>query len=121
MQRASNTFSLLQASAAVVTLALILWTIGVPSIRFAEAASVTDFSNTLSNSAPGAVSDHEIVFVTPSGVDGTESIVITFPAASFDLSTIGEEDIDLLEDGVQENVGGPWGVATTSNTITLQT
>lgn len=119
MHRTSNTFSVLQAIAATITLALVLWTIGVPSLRFAEAASVSDYSDTLSNSAPSVVSNHTIEFVSPSGIDTLEDIRITFPGSSFDLSTIGEEDIDLLEDGVAESIGGQWTVATTSNTITI--
>lgn len=120
MHRASNTFSVLQATAATVTIALLLWTIGVPSLRLAEAASVTDFSDTLSNTAPGAVSDHTIEFVSPNGIGTLQSIVLTFDTGSFDLSDVGEEDIDLLEDGVAESIGGGWSVATTSNTITIQ-
>lgn len=120
MHRASNTFSVLQATAATVSIALLLWTIGVPSLRLAEAASVTDFSNTLSNTAPGAVSDHTIEFVSPNGIGTLESIVLTFEAGSFDLSDVDEEDIDLLEDGVPESIGGSWSVATTSTTITIE-
>lgn len=121
MQRASNTFSLLQASAAIVALALILWTIGVPSIRFAEAASVADFSNTLSDTAPNAGSNHTIEFVSPNTIGGVASqgIVISFEPGEFDLSTIGEEDIDLLENGVAESIGGGWAVATTTDTISI--
>lgn len=119
MHRASNAFSVLQATAAVVSLAIILWSLGVPSFRFAEAANVTTFSDTLSDTAPSVVANHTIEFITPSGVAALEDIVITFPAASFDLSTIGEEDIDLLEDGAAESIGGAWTVATTSNTITI--
>jgi hypothetical protein len=119
MYRASNTFSVLQAIAAVASVAIILWSIGLPSLRFAEAANVTDFSDTLSTSAPSVAANHTIEFVTPSGVAALEDIVITFPSATFDLSTIGEEDVDLLEDGSPESVGGAWTVATTSNTITI--
>jgi hypothetical protein len=120
MHRASNTFSVLQATAATVSIALLLWTIGVPSLRLAEAASVTDFSNTLSDTAPGAVSDHTIEFVSPNGIAALESIVLTFEPGSFDLSDVDEEDIDLLENGVAESIGGGWSVATTSTTITIQ-
>src|SRR3989344_304288 len=47
MFRTNSTFTLLQALTAVVTFAIILWFVGVPSFR-AEAANVTSFSNTLS-------------------------------------------------------------------------
>ena len=118
MHRTSNTFSVLQAIAATVTFALILWAVGAPSLPFAEAASVTDYSDTLSTSEPSVGSNHTIEFVSPNGVGTGESIVLTFEAG-FDLSTIGAEDIDLLEDGSAEAIGGQWSVATTSNTITI--
>lgn len=120
MHRTSNSFNVLQAIAAVVALALVLWASGAPNFRLAEAAALTDFSNTLSDSAPGVGADQTIEFVAPNVIGGTagEGIVITFPAG-FDLSTIGEEDIDLLEDGTDENLGGGWLVATTSNTVSI--
>jgi hypothetical protein len=121
MHRTSNTFSVLQAIAATVALALILWAMGVPSFRIAEAAALTDISNTLSDSAPGAASDHTIEFVSPNAIGGvvSQGIVITFETGSFDLSTIGEEDIDLLENGVAESIGGDWTVSTTSDSISI--
>jgi hypothetical protein len=119
MQRTSNSFSLLQATAAIVAMALVLWSLGLPSFRFAEAASVAFFSDTLSETAPSTAANHTIEFYTPNGVGTTESIVLTFEAGTFDLSTIGAEDIDLLEDGAPESIGGAWTVATTSTTITI--
>lgn len=121
MHRASNTFSVLQAIAATVTLALILWAMGVPSLRFAEAASVTDFSATVSTSEPNTGADYTIEFVSPNGVASSQSIVLTFDPA-FDLSTIGPEDIDILEDDTPESIGGSWTVSTSSvtNSITIQ-
>lgn len=123
MYRASNAFSVLQATAAIVGLAILLWSFGLPSLRFAEAANVTGYSDTLSNSAPSAVSNHTIVFATPTGVASGQTIVLTFdPAAQlFNLTGIGQEDVDLLENGVAESVGTNWLVAvnTTADTITL--
>ena len=40
MYRASNAFSVLQATAAIVGLAILLWSFGLPSLRFAEAANL---------------------------------------------------------------------------------
>ncbi len=123
MTRASSTFSVLQATAAVAGLAIILWSVGLPSLRFAEAANVTDFSDTLSDSDISAVANHTIEFVSPAGVASGEAIVLTFDPAgqAFDLTGIGEEDVDLLEDGVAETVGTDWlvSVNTTADTITI--
>ncbi len=53
----------LQAVAMTVVIAVFLWSTGLPTIfRFAEASSITSASDTLSNSAPGLVSNHTIAF-----------------------------------------------------------
>lgn len=123
MNRASNTFSVLQAAAAVVGLAIILWSFGLPSFRFAEAANVTSFSDTLSTAQPSVGANHTIEFVSPSGVASGEAIVLTFDpdGQAFNLTGVGEEDVDLLEDGVAESVGSDWlvSVNTTADTITI--
>jgi hypothetical protein len=98
----------------------------LPSLRFAEAVNLTDVSDTLSDSAPNVVSNHTISFVLPptgSGVGAGETVTITFPAATFDLSNLNVTDFDfatvtdytVVADGAE--AGQQWGVATTSNTI----
>lgn len=123
MHRASNAFSVLQATAVTATIAILLWSVGLPSIRFADAANVTSYSDTLSDSAPGVVSDHTIEFVSPTGIASGETIVLTFDpdGQAFNLTNIGEEDVDLLENGVAESVGTNWLVTvnTSADTITL--
>ena len=76
MHRTNTTFSLLQAVAVVATLAIILWSVGVPAFRFAEAANVISFSDTLSDSAPTVDANHTITFVTPTGLPAGETISI---------------------------------------------
>jgi hypothetical protein len=93
------------------------WSLGLPSIRFAEAVNLTDVSDTLSDTASSTVANHTIEFVSPTGVANAEDIVITFDSG-FNLSTIGEEDIDLLINDVNRT-NADWSVATTSNTITI--
>lgn len=124
MYKASSTFNVLQALAVTVGLAIIFWSIGLPSFRFAEAAAVTSYSDTLSDSAPNTVSDHTISYVATNGVAAAESIVLTFDSAaqSFNLSAIASGDIDLLENGVQETIDGSSWTATINtslDTITL--
>lgn len=94
MNRASNAFSVLQATAAIVGLAIILWSFGLPSLRFAEAASVTTYSDTLSDSAPSVNANHTIQFTTPTGVTNGQTIVFTFDAA-FDPTSVDFTDIDM--------------------------
>lgn len=95
MYRASNAFSVLQATAAIVGLAILLWSFGPQSFRFAEAANVTTYSDTLSNSAPSGSSDHTIQFTTPTGAANGSTITIAFPAGFTGTSSIGAADIDV--------------------------
>ncbi len=95
MYRASNTFSVLQATAATVLLATIFWSFGMPSLRFAEAANVTSFSDTLSDSAPSVVSDHTISFTTPSGVANGDTITVDFSDGPFVIGSVDHTDIDV--------------------------
>jgi len=126
MFRASNAFSLLQALAAIVGLAIILWSLGLPSLRFAEAANVTSFSDTLSDSNPGAPANHTITFVTPSGLSAGEIITINFPAGEFgDIGSLTEDDLDLAVNGVDETLGAAasgatWGVTAAGDTIDIE-
>jgi hypothetical protein len=94
MHRASNAFSVLQATAATVGIAILLWSIGLPSFRFAEAAAVTSYSDTLSDSAPGVDANHTITFSTPTGVTNGADIVITFDSA-FTPTGVDHTDIDM--------------------------
>ncbi len=105
MHRASNAFSVLQATAATLGLAILLWSVGLPSLRFAEAAAVTSYSDILSTSAPSVDADHLIEFTTPTGVANGQTIVVTF-AGDFDPTSVDFTDID---------------VATTSGEFTLAT
>jgi hypothetical protein len=95
MHRTSNAFSVLQATAATVGLAIILWSVGLPSLRIAEAANVTSFSDTLSDSAPGAVSDHTIQFTSPSGVTNGSTITLDFSDGPFVVGAVDDTDIDV--------------------------
>jgi len=117
MKRTHTSFSLLQAIAAIASLALLMWSLGMPSLRFAEAANVTDFSDTLSDSAPSVVSDHTISFVSPNAITTTETIVLTFEAG-FDLTGIGQNDVDILVNGVNKPAS-EWSFGLASQDITL--
>jgi len=125
MIRASNTFSVLQATAAIVAFAIILWSLGVPSLRFAEAANVTTFSDTLSDSAPSAVSNHTIEFVTPTGLVGGKIISITFPAGFTGIDGLDFNDLDLSVNGSDEDLAAAaattdWGVNASGPVIDIE-
>lgn len=95
MTRTSNTFSVLQATAAVVALAITFWSLGLSAIQFADAANVTSFSDTLSDSAPSTVSNHEITFTTPTGIANGETVTLDFSDGPFVIGSVDETDIDV--------------------------
>ena len=95
MHRASNAFSVLQATAAIVAMATILWSLGASSIRFAEAAAVTSYSDTLSTSAPSVAATHTVEFTTPTGVANGETITIDFGPNFSGTTTITAADITV--------------------------
>jgi len=66
-------------------------------MQFAQAANVTTLSNTLSDSAPGNVSDHTIFFVTPTGVPNSETITVDFSDGPFATGSVDFTDIDVQE------------------------
>ncbi len=104
MSRTKTTFGLLQAVAMVLALATLTWSLGLTSFRFAEAANVTSFSDTLSDSAPSVGANHTITFVTPTGIPDGESIVIDFSDGPFGLGSVGFDDIDVLDDATNLSV-----------------
>ena len=126
MIHTASTVRTLQAVAILVGTAVLLWSTGVPTLfRFAEAASVIDASDTLSNSAPDSGSNHTLAFTTPNGMAIGQTIELTFPAG-FDLSGLNEDDVDIdvntSPEATAASAGaGVWGVSTSSNTITFTT
>jgi hypothetical protein len=126
MNRVTNSFSVLQAIAVIAGLAIILWSIGLPSIRFAEAANVTSFSDTLSDSTPSVVSNHTISFVTPTGLSAGETISLTFPAGFTGIDSLSAEDLDLVVNGIDQDLdagpaSGPiWNVTAAGQVIDIE-
>ncbi len=118
MYSRSLTYSVLQAIAVTVSLATILWSLGVPSLRFAEAANVTSFSNTLTDSS------HSIEFVTPSGLTAGDLITLTFPAGFGNIGNLDFNDLDLAVNGTDQTLAGSasgatWGVNAAGQVIDI--
>ncbi len=118
MLRTETTVEMLKPIALIVGLAIVLWSLGLPSLRFVDAANITDVSDTLTDSAPSAASNHTVEFVSPTGIATSTTIVLTFPGSSFNLTGIGEEDIDLLVNGVNRT-NTTWSTTVGASTITL--
>jgi hypothetical protein len=117
---------MLQAVAVVAILATIMWSVGVPAFRFAEAANVISFSDTLSDSAPGVVADHTITFTTPTGLAAGDSITLNFGTSIFTgIDGLDAQDLDLNVNGVEQSLidgaasGPDWQVLPAGDVIDI--
>ncbi len=126
MIHTEKTVRTLQAVAMTVGIAVFLWSTGLPTIfRFAEAASITNASDTLSNSAPSQASNHTIAFRTANGLSIGQTIELTFPVA-FTMGSVGEDDIDILVASSSSSTAAAagadtWGVTVAGSVVTLET
>ncbi len=126
MFQTEKSVGMLRTIAMVGGAAILLWSLGLPSIRFTEAANVTSFSDTISDSAPSAVADHTIKYTIPAGsagVEAGETITVTFPAG-FNMGSVAFGDIDLSIDGVDQTLaasasGATWGASVSGQVLTL--
>jgi len=125
MQRTNTTFSLLQAVAVVVTLATILWSVGIPTLRFAEAANVISFNDVISDSAPAALSDHTLTFVTPTGLAAGDTISLTFETGFLNIGSLVAQDLDLNVNGSEQTLidgaasGASWQVTAAGSVVDI--
>ncbi len=111
--------------ATLLAIALVLWAIGAHMFSVAEAANLTYIKDTLSDSAPGSVSNHTIQFLSPTGLAAGQAITITFPGG-FNIATSGvnHASIDLAVNGSDQTLAtssaaGVWGVSTTSQNLVI--
>lgn len=83
-----------QVIATLLAIAVLAWTFG--SFTTAEAANLTNVSDTMSDTSPAAPSDHTITFTLPTPLLNGEDIVIDFDAANgFDLGTLTATDVTV--------------------------
>ncbi len=127
VQLYSRTDAGYKAIATLVTTALVLWMVGVQAFgNKAEAApaNVTNFSDTLTTSAPSTLSSHEIAFTLPNGALDDQTIIIEFDAA-FTLGAADFEDVDVVVAGQGEQTvtaagtGADWGATVAGQQVTL--
>ena len=112
MTHTASTVRTLQAVAMTVGIALFLWSTGLPTLfRFAEAASITNASDTLSNSAPALASNHTIAFELPNGMATSSNFTITF-ATEFNTAAVTLSDVDLSVNTVDQTLAGASGAGT---------
>ncbi len=109
----------------------VIGSISFSRIEVVFAAALSSLSDTQSSIKVSAVSDHTIQFVTPTGLTAGQNISITFPAG-WNLGGLGATSTDfatstsascsgfgnaLLRNGAAS--GLTWGVATTTQSITI--
>lgn len=116
----------------VLAVALIVVGVGVQS-HTAFAASLTSMSDNQSRLRENVDSNHEIKFVTPSGVQAAETVTITFSADYTSVNTISFEDVDFAEGNTNNCTtatftdetlaaspsGTTWGVGSSGQVVTL--
>ena len=123
MFRTEHSVGMLKSIAMIAGLAILLWSLGLPSLRFIQAANITSVSDVLSDSAPSAVSDHTITFTTPTGIAASETVTITFPSG-FNMGSVAFGDIDLSVAAANQTIAATanatdWGAAVSGQTLTL--
>jgi hypothetical protein len=89
--------------ATLVASAVVLWSLGA-YISTAQAAALSEVSDTLSTSNPGVTASHTIVFKLASNIASGDTITITFPtgAGEFiaaDFAGIADTDVTADVDG----------------------
>ena len=108
--------------APVLIVSMLFWALGLPGwLHTANAAQLTTLSDTLSTSQPNTASNHTIQFTTPSGVaaDGS-TITVTLPSG-FGMGSVGEDDVDIADDGVDLTTAGVCGATNAAVTVASQT
>lgn len=112
-----SSFSKFISSVTIVALLLVL--VGP---RLALAASVTSFSDTLSRQKASTLADHDISFITPTGIAASATLILTFDNSTSIAGALDFTDIDLLNNGTNVTLaaaptGATLGVVRTSATV----
>jgi len=116
-----------KAIAMLLAISLLLWMVGTQFIgKQAQAANVTTFSDTLSDSVSSQPSNHTIVFTMPNGMSTGQTFTLDFDAAFGNIASIVEDDVDILVGGSSSSTAaaagaGTWGVTISNPTITFTT
>lgn len=100
-----------------------------PFAQIANAAAITSASDTMSTLKVSTLSNHDILFTTPTGITVSQTITVTFPADFSIAAAFDWTDVDVLIQGVQQTLGATGGATTwtavrtsaTVLTITAQT
>jgi hypothetical protein len=105
----------------VITLSIVITSTGL-QVPHVFAASITSASDTMSTVKINTYSNHDISFVTPTGVAAGATLSLTFQSDFLASTSLDFTDIDLLDNGVNVTLaaaptGATWGVVRTSGTV----
>ncbi|HQV64630.1 MAG TPA: hypothetical protein PKZ56_00105 [Candidatus Paceibacterota bacterium] len=86
------------------------------------AASLTALSDSISSLKTSTVSNHDILFTTPTGIAASANVTLTFQSDYSIAAALDYTDIDVLDDGVNVTLaaapsGATWGAVRTSATV----
>jgi hypothetical protein len=109
-------------SAPLIISTLLLSVGQVLFVSTAYAAALTTLSDTLSSAKINTLANHDISFVTPTGVASGATIIITLPGSFSIASGLTFTDIDVLDNGTNVTLaaspaGATWGAVRTSGTV----
>lgn len=114
----------LKRTSAIVALAALL----VPSIPYVFAALASPASDTLSRLQVGVAANHEIVFLTPTGVDASsDTVTVSLPDFTFGSVAIGDVDLfhgtttgfEIADTLAAAPGAGTWGLSIAGTTLTF--
>lgn len=113
----SSAFSKFTSAVTILTLIIL-----IAPFKIVSAAAVTGFSDTLSREKASTASNHDITFVTPTGIAAGANLVLTFDNSTSINAALDFTDIDLLDNAVNVTLaaapsGATWGVVRTSATV----
>ncbi|MDD5693320.1 MAG: hypothetical protein PHU86_02530 [Patescibacteria group bacterium] len=100
------------------------------SIPHAQAASLSTLSDTMTRIKVSTLSNHTLVFTTPTGIAGAATLVVTFPDGTANgfvgQSGIDYTDVDLQDDGSDVTLaasptGTTWGAAFSGTNLNVLT
>ncbi len=82
----------------IVTIALVMMTSGIyPFVATAANATITTASDTMTRLKASTPSDHEIKFVTPTGVAVGQTVTVVFSAGFTGVGNVVVADVDFAE------------------------
>ncbi|MCK5026953.1 MAG: hypothetical protein KAS07_00890 [Candidatus Pacebacteria bacterium] len=99
---------------------MFIWVIGFPLwINGVNAADVTSFSDTLSDSDASVVSNHLVRFTISNTGTLTSGEYMSLAFESFNVDSINVDDVDMLVNGTHEDLSANWTISTSSNTVII--